>query len=80
VGRVLGIDLSALRLEAARTLGAEALDGSPGVPEALDAALSDTDEIDVVFECSGVRRSRTLRCNGFGPGAPSWCSPSTTTP
>jgi (R,R)-butanediol dehydrogenase/meso-butanediol dehydrogenase/diacetyl reductase len=54
VGRVLGIDLSALRLEAARTLGAEALDGSPGVPEALDAALSDTDEIDVVFECSGV--------------------------
>ena len=54
VGRVLGIDLSSLRLEAARTLGAEALDGSPGVPEALDAALSDQDEIDVVFECSGV--------------------------
>ena len=54
VGRVLGIDLSSLRLEAARTLGAEAVDGSQGVPEALDATLSGSDEIDVVFECSGV--------------------------
>jgi len=54
VGRVLGIDLSPLRLQAARTLGAEAIDGSPGVREALDAALPATDEIDVVFECSGV--------------------------
>jgi 2-desacetyl-2-hydroxyethyl bacteriochlorophyllide A dehydrogenase len=52
--RVIGIDLSPLRLEAAATLGAEALDGSAGIDETLAAALADGSEIDVVFECSGV--------------------------
>jgi 2-desacetyl-2-hydroxyethyl bacteriochlorophyllide A dehydrogenase len=52
--RVIGVDLSRLRLEAAGKLGAEALDGSAGLDEVLDGALSTGDEIDVVFECSGV--------------------------
>lgn len=54
VGRVIGVDLSVLRLEAASTLGAEAVEGSPGLKEALGSVLSDGDEVDVVFECSGV--------------------------
>ena len=53
-GRVIGIDLSQLRLEAARKLGAEALDTSAGLDEPLADALADGDEIDLVFECSGV--------------------------
>ncbi len=53
-GRVLGLDLSTLRLGAARTLGAEAFDGSQGLDTALAGALSDGAEIDVVFECSGA--------------------------
>lgn len=53
-GRVIGVDISALRLEAARQLGAEAIDGSEGLAQALTPALRDGDEIDVVFECSGV--------------------------
>jgi len=52
--RVIGLDLSQLRLDAARELGAEALDGSPGVEQVLAGALGDGEEIDVVFECSGV--------------------------
>lgn len=53
-GRVIGVDISQLRLEAAGTLGAEALDGSDGLEDALGSALSDGQEIDMVFECSGV--------------------------
>lgn len=53
-GRILGIDLSALRIEAAASLGAEALDGAGGVAETLGAALGEGEEIDVVFECSGI--------------------------
>lgn len=53
-GRIIGLDLSALRLEAARTLGAEALDGAEGPDAVLDGALATADEIDMVFECSGV--------------------------
>jgi 2-desacetyl-2-hydroxyethyl bacteriochlorophyllide A dehydrogenase len=53
-GRVVGIDLSELRLDAARTLGAEALDGAQGITAALAAALGADGEVDVVFECSGV--------------------------
>jgi 2-desacetyl-2-hydroxyethyl bacteriochlorophyllide A dehydrogenase len=53
-GRVIGVDLSALRLEAARTLGAEALDGAAGLDDVLGDALGTGDEIDVIFECSGV--------------------------
>ncbi|MCW2959260.1 MAG: L-iditol 2-dehydrogenase, partial [Solirubrobacterales bacterium] len=48
-GRVIGVDISALRLDAARQFGAEAVDGM----DAVAAALGD-DEVDVVFECSGV--------------------------
>lgn len=48
-GRVLGVDLSELRLAAAREFGAEAVDGVDGVRAALDGA-----EVDVIFECSGV--------------------------
>ncbi|MFN8203185.1 MAG: alcohol dehydrogenase catalytic domain-containing protein [Solirubrobacteraceae bacterium] len=52
--RVVGIDLSELRLRAAATLGADAVDGAAGIEQAIDAALSEGEEIDVVFECSGV--------------------------
>jgi 2-desacetyl-2-hydroxyethyl bacteriochlorophyllide A dehydrogenase len=54
IGRVIGVDLSALRIEAAGKLGAEARDGSPGLDAALAEPLATGDEIDVVFECSGV--------------------------
>jgi (R,R)-butanediol dehydrogenase / meso-butanediol dehydrogenase / diacetyl reductase len=53
-GRVIGVDVSALRLEAAGKLGAEAVDGSGGLPEALAHVLDEGDEIDLAFECSGV--------------------------
>jgi 2-desacetyl-2-hydroxyethyl bacteriochlorophyllide A dehydrogenase len=52
--RVIGVDLSQLRLDAARELGADAVDGSPGIQEALAATLAEGEEIDLVFECSGV--------------------------
>lgn len=48
-GRVLGVDISELRLDAARQFGAEVVDGVDGVAAALDGS-----EVDVVFECSGV--------------------------
>jgi 2-desacetyl-2-hydroxyethyl bacteriochlorophyllide A dehydrogenase len=52
--RVVGVDLSALRLDAARELGADVVDGSPGIEAALAGALGEGEEFDVVFECSGV--------------------------
>jgi len=54
VGRVLGVDLARLRLGAAGTLGAEALDGARGLDEVLEEALGTSGEIDLVFECAGV--------------------------
>jgi 2-desacetyl-2-hydroxyethyl bacteriochlorophyllide A dehydrogenase len=53
-GRVIGIDISKLRLEAAGGLGAEAVDGAGGIDEALGSVLAEGQEIDLVFECSGV--------------------------
>lgn len=53
-GRVIGVDISKLRLEAGVKLGAEVFDGSDGIPEVLGSALSGDQEIDLVFECSGV--------------------------
>jgi (R,R)-butanediol dehydrogenase / meso-butanediol dehydrogenase / diacetyl reductase len=53
-GRVIGIDVSPLRLRAAAQLGAETLDGSAGIVEALASVLEEGEEIDVAFECSGV--------------------------
>jgi 2-desacetyl-2-hydroxyethyl bacteriochlorophyllide A dehydrogenase len=52
--RVIGMDISQLRIDAARTLGAEALDSSAGIPETLAGVLGEGEEIDLVFECSGV--------------------------
>lgn len=52
--RVIGADLAPLRLETARALGADAIDGSAGIREALASALADDEEIDLVFECSGI--------------------------
>jgi (R,R)-butanediol dehydrogenase / meso-butanediol dehydrogenase / diacetyl reductase len=48
--RVIGVDLSELRLNAAGELGAETADD---VGDALDSLVSD-DEVGVVFECSGA--------------------------
>jgi 2-desacetyl-2-hydroxyethyl bacteriochlorophyllide A dehydrogenase len=53
-GRVIGVDVSVLRLEAAAELGAETVDGSAGLPQALAPLLGEEEEIDLVFECSGV--------------------------
>ena len=53
-GRIIGLDLSTLRLEAAGGLGAEPVDAAGGVDEALNSVLADGQEIDLVFECSGV--------------------------
>jgi (R,R)-butanediol dehydrogenase/meso-butanediol dehydrogenase/diacetyl reductase len=52
--RILGADLAPLRLRAAEQLGAEAIDGAGGIEAALDDALGAGEEIDMVFECSGV--------------------------
>lgn len=53
-GRVIGLDLAPARLEIARGFGVEALDGSPGMKDALKSVLAPGEEIDLVFECSGV--------------------------
>ena len=53
-GRIIGLDLSTLRLEAAGSLGAEAIDGAAGVDDALKSVMAEGQEIDMVFECSGV--------------------------
>jgi (R,R)-butanediol dehydrogenase / meso-butanediol dehydrogenase / diacetyl reductase len=52
--RVLATDISKLRLDAGASLGAESFDGSEGLASGLAAVLGDGEEIDVVFECSGV--------------------------
>lgn len=52
--RIIGADLAPLRLAAATELGADAIDGSPGIEAALAGALTEGEEIDMVFECSGV--------------------------
>jgi 2-desacetyl-2-hydroxyethyl bacteriochlorophyllide A dehydrogenase len=52
--RILGADLAPLRLRAAEQLGAEAIDGAAGIEPALEEALAAGEEIDMVFECSGV--------------------------
>lgn len=53
-GRVIGLDLSPLRLEAAGRLGAEPVDGAAGPEEGLRSVLGEGEEIDIIFECSGV--------------------------
>jgi 2-desacetyl-2-hydroxyethyl bacteriochlorophyllide A dehydrogenase len=52
--RVIGVDLSALRIATANELGAEAVSGEGGIEQALAAVLGPDDEIDMVFECSGA--------------------------
>jgi 2-desacetyl-2-hydroxyethyl bacteriochlorophyllide A dehydrogenase len=52
--RVIGVDISELRLTAATELGGEVLDGRSGLSEALAERLGPDEEIDLVFECSGV--------------------------
>lgn len=53
-GRVIGVDVSDLRLRAAVELGAEVIDGRAGTAEQLAKLLDGDGEVDVVFECSGV--------------------------
>jgi 2-desacetyl-2-hydroxyethyl bacteriochlorophyllide A dehydrogenase len=52
--RVIGVDVSALRLDAAGQLGSETADASAGLQQALGPMLGEGEEIDLVFECSGV--------------------------
>lgn len=54
-GRVIGVDISGLRLKAAGAFGAEVVNGI----DDLAGALGEGNEIDVVFECSGVPRLAT---------------------
>jgi 2-desacetyl-2-hydroxyethyl bacteriochlorophyllide A dehydrogenase len=53
-GRIIGVDISQLRIEAATVLGAEAVDGSAGLEAALAPIVADGTEIDMVFECTGI--------------------------
>jgi threonine dehydrogenase-like Zn-dependent dehydrogenase len=53
-GRIIGIDLSSRRVDAAAAVGADAFDGSAGVASVLSGVLAEGAEIDVVFECTGV--------------------------
>ncbi len=53
-GRIIGIDLSSRRVDAATAVGADAFDGSAGVASVLSSVLAEGEEIDVVFECTGV--------------------------
>jgi 2-desacetyl-2-hydroxyethyl bacteriochlorophyllide A dehydrogenase len=53
-GRIIGIDLSATRVEAGAAVGAEAFAGSDGVASVLSGVLAEHEEIDVVFECTGA--------------------------
>jgi (R,R)-butanediol dehydrogenase/meso-butanediol dehydrogenase/diacetyl reductase len=66
--RIIGMDLSQLRLDAARELGADAVDGSPGPEQALAGALADGEEIDVIFECSGVPALATAALDAVRAG------------
>lgn len=66
--KVIGVDLSALRLDAARELGAEALDGAAGIEQAVADALGPGQEIDVVFECSGVPALATAALESIRAG------------
>ena len=51
---VIGVDLSELRIDAARQLGADAVDGSAGLEQVLASTLGEGEEVDVIFECTGV--------------------------
>jgi 2-desacetyl-2-hydroxyethyl bacteriochlorophyllide A dehydrogenase len=66
--RILGADLEPLRLRAAAELGADAIDGSEGTEAALESALADGEEIDMVFECSGVPALATAAIRAVRPG------------
>jgi threonine dehydrogenase-like Zn-dependent dehydrogenase len=65
---VIGVDVSALRLDAAGTLGAETVDGSAGLAQALAPVLGEDDEIDLVFECSGVPAVASAALEQIRPG------------
>jgi (R,R)-butanediol dehydrogenase / meso-butanediol dehydrogenase / diacetyl reductase len=52
--KVIGVDISKLRLAAAAELGATVLTGGEGIAERLAQELGPGAEIDAVFECSGV--------------------------
>ena len=51
---VIGVDLSELRIDAALQLGADAVDGSAGLEQVLASTLGEGEEVDVIFECTGV--------------------------
>jgi (R,R)-butanediol dehydrogenase/meso-butanediol dehydrogenase/diacetyl reductase len=53
-GRVIGVDVSELRLATARELGAEVIDGRTGLAESLRELLGPDGEVDAIFECTGV--------------------------
>lgn len=66
--RIIGLDLSALRIDAANALGADALDSSAGVADTLASALGEGEEIDLVFECSGVPALATAALSAIRAG------------
>jgi (R,R)-butanediol dehydrogenase / meso-butanediol dehydrogenase / diacetyl reductase len=52
--RVIGVDVSPLRIDAGKQLGAETYDSSDGIEPVLASALGEGEEIGLVFECSGI--------------------------
>jgi (R,R)-butanediol dehydrogenase / meso-butanediol dehydrogenase / diacetyl reductase len=54
VRRVIGVDVSELRLRTAALLGAEVVAGGDRLATVLGPVLSPDQQIDAVFECSGV--------------------------
>lgn len=52
--RVIGVDVSQLRLDVARRHGIDAVDGRDGAADAVRATLEPGEVVDAVFECSGV--------------------------
>jgi 2-desacetyl-2-hydroxyethyl bacteriochlorophyllide A dehydrogenase len=52
--KVIGVDVSTLRLNAATELGATVLTGGPDIAEQIAAELGPDGEVAVVFECTGV--------------------------
>ncbi len=54
VGRVVGVDVSELRLAVAERAGIETVRGAADVTEAVRKALGTDTEVDAAFECTGV--------------------------
>ena len=67
-GRILATDISQVRLDAASASGAETVDGKDGLARALASFVGGEDEVDVVFECTGVPELAGVAIDVVRPG------------